>query len=222
MSAVAEIQPMFLNEEGGNDLDIQFDPQQFEAVTPYTEDLKDEYQQAQDQLRQLRQQEEQIKRQAAELEELTQKEEQFKEGRTEVTEDLTRYLSVLDREAAEAHRISEECAAFHERLEGHLANINALHPETWSRADRKAELARALSYIEAAEDEIDNVMPLLNSFGGKKSSGGGLLNKMATPSVRLPSAIPQGDFLYWLRSGFAFSLPLVGFAVIALFLVLLF
>ena len=200
MSAVAEIQPMFLNEEGGNDLDIQFDPRQFEAVTPYTEDLNDEYQQAQD----------------------TQKEGQFKEGRTEITEDLTRYLSILDREAAEAQRLSEECAASHERLEAHLSSINTLNPETWSRADRKTELARALSCIEAAEDEIDNIMPLLNSLGGKKSSGGGLLSRGSAPSVRLPSAAPQGSFLYWLRSGFAFSLPLVGFAVIALLLVLLF
>ena len=222
MSAVAEIQPMFLNEEGGNDLDIQFDPRQFEAVTPYTEDLNDEYQQAQDQLRQLRQQEEQIKRQAAELEELTQKEGQFKEGRTEITEDLTRYLSILDREAAEAQRISEDCAASHERLEVHLANLNTLHPETWSRADRKTELARALSCIEAAEDEIETIMPLLNGLEGKNSSGSGLLSRGSAPSVRLRSVTPQGSFIYWLRSGFAFSLPLVGFAVIALFLVLFF
>jgi hypothetical protein len=102
MPVAAEIQPMFFDEEGGNDLDIQFDPQQFEAVTPYSDDLNDEYQQAQDQLRQLRQQEEQIKRQAAELEELTKKEEQFKEGRVDVTEDITRYLSILDRESVEA------------------------------------------------------------------------------------------------------------------------
>ena len=220
MPVAAEIQPMFFDEEGGNDLDIQFDPQQFEAVTPYSDDLNDEYQQAQDQLRQLRQQEEQIKRQAAELEELTKKEEQFKAGRVDVTEDITRYLSILDRESVEAQRIAEECAASHERLEGHLCSINALHPESWSRADRKTELARALSCIEAAENEIDNLMPLVNSFGTKKSGGGGLL-KMGSSSGRLPSAAPQGNFLYWFRSGFAFSLPLVAFAAVALIIVFL-
>lgn len=220
MSVAAEIQPMFFDEEGGNDLDIQFDPQQFEAVTPYSDDLNDEYQQAQDQLRQLRQQEEQIKRQAAELEELTKKEEQFKEGRVDVTEDISRYLSILDRESIEAQRVAEECAASHERLEGHLSNINALHPESWSRADRKAELASALSCIESAEDEIDNLMPLVNSLGAKKSSGGGIL-KMGSPSMRLTSATHQGNFLYWLRSGFAFSLPLVAFAAIALIIAFL-
>ena len=211
MSAVAEIQPMFFDEDGGTDLDIQFDPQQFEAVTPYSADLNDEYQQAQDQLRQLRQQEEQIRRQAEELEELTQKEEQFKSGRVEVSEQLHKYLSILDREATEAQRLAEDCGAAHEKLEAHLNNIQALHPESWSRADRKAELARALGYIESAEDEIDEVLPLVESFGKQG------FFKSKTPSFSMPisSPVTQGSFLYWMKSGLAFSLPLVGFAVVA-------
>lgn len=213
MPATAEIHPFFLDEDDKDDLNIQFDPKVFQAVTPYSEDLDDEYQQAQDQLRALRQQEEQIRRQAAELEELTKKEQQFKSGRIEVCEELNRYLSVLDREATEARRVAEDCATAHERLESHLANINALRPEMWSRADRKAELARAISYIEAAEDEVDNVLPMINGFGKKP----GLFKTKTT--VRPASAMQsmaRGDFTYWLKSGFAFSLPFVGFGVIAL------
>lgn len=221
MSAVAEIQPMFFDEDGGNDLDIQFDPQQFEAVTPYSDDLNDEYQQAQDQLRHLRQQEEQIRRQAEELEELTRKEEQFKEGRTEVTEQLQKYLAILDREATEAQRLAEDCGAAHEKLESHLNSIQSLRPESWSRADRKAELARALGYIESAEDELDTAASLVDGFG-KKS-----LFKVKAPGFSGPSSSASSEngqsssFLYWLKSGFAFSLPLVGFAIIAVLLITL-
>lgn len=215
MSAVAEIKPFFFEEDDAQDLQIHFDPKQFQAVTPYSDDLDDEYQQAQDQLRQLRQQEEQIKRQAAELEELTKKEQLFKSGRIEVCEELNRYLTLLDREATEARRVAEDCSNVHEKLEGHLATINGLRPEMWSRADRKAELARALSYIEAAEDEIDNAMPAINAFT-KKS--GNTFKKGSTPSRPLIPGLPslQGDFRYWLKSGFAFSLPFVGFGVVAL------
>lgn len=218
MSAVAEIQPMFFDEDGGHDLDIQFDPKQFEAVTPYSDDLEDEYQAAQDRLKELRQQEEQIRRQAEELEELSRKEELFKEGRAEVTEQLNRYLALLDREATEAQRLAEDCGEAHERLESHLATMQRLRPETWSRSERKSELARALSHIEAAEDEIDNVMPLIESFGGSKK---GLLSGKL-PSMRSTPFSQNGDFLYWLKSGFAFSLPLVGFAVLAIVLFLVF
>lgn len=213
MSASAEIHPFFFDEDDKDDLNIQFDPKQFQAVTPYSEDIDDEYQQAQDQLRALRQQEEQIKRQAAELEELTKKEQQFKSGRIDVCEELSRYLSVLDREATEARRIAEDCNNAHERLESHLANINGLRPEMWSRADRKAELARAISYIEAAEDEIDNILPTINGIAKKPGLFKGKTS--ARPTLSVPSG-PQGDFTYWLKSGFAFSLPFVGFGVIAL------
>ncbi len=219
MSAVAEIKPLFFDEDGGDDFDLQFDPKQFQALTPYSDDLDDEYQQAQDQLRQLRQQEEQIKRQAAELEELTKKEQLFKSGRVEICEELTRYLAQLDREATEAQRIAEECSSAHEKLEYHLANINALRPEHWSRADRKSELARALGYIEAAEDEIDKVVPVLNAIGKKGgifSLKGGTGAKAGIPGL----SSQKGDFLYWLKSGFAFSLPIVGFAIVAIVAIL--
>lgn len=219
MSAVAEIQPMFFDEDGGNDLDIQFDPKQFEAVTPYSEDLEDEYQAAQDRLKELRQQEEQIRRQAEELEELSRKEEQFKEGRADVTEQLSRYLAMLDREATEAQRLAEDCGEAHERLESHLATIQRLKPESWSRAERKSELARAISHIESAEDEIENLLPLIESFGGSKK---GIFNKPKSTPSRLPSFAGNGDFLYWVKSGFAFSLPLVGFAILAIVLFLIF
>jgi len=215
MAATAEIHPFFFNEDKDDDLDIHFDPKHFRAVTPYSDDLDDEYQQAQERLRELRQQEEQIKRQAAELEELTKKEQLFKTGRVEVCEELNRHLSSLSQEAAEARRRAEECNAAHERLESHLANINSLRPEMWSRADRKSELARALGYIESAEDEIECLLPVIN--GATKRSGFfPSLGNAAARSSGPAFAGGQGDFSYWLKSGFAFSLPLVGFALIAI------
>jgi DNA repair ATPase RecN len=222
MSAAAELKPFFFDEDGDRDLDLQFDPQQFKAVTPYSDDLDDEYQAAQDKLRELRQQEEQIKRQAAELEELTKKEQLFKTGRVEVCEELNRYLSILERETAEAQRLAEDCQSAQERLEGHLANINALRPELWSRADRKAELARALGYIESAEDEIDNLLPMINSFGKKAGLFGGKIAVMPRPAGTPSYGNDRGDFVYWLKSGFAFSLPFVGFAVIAVICIFFF
>lgn len=217
MSAAAELKPFLFDDDDDRNLDLQFDPQQFRPVTPYTDDLDDEYQAAQDKLRELRQQEEQVRRQAAELEELTKKEQTFKAGRLEVSEELSRCLSIITREGTEAQRRVEEFSAAHERLEAHLDAINALRPEQWSRADRKAELARAISFIEAAEDEIDAITPLIES--GSSPNGG--LFKGKLPS--LPGATEgRGDFLYWLKSGFAFSLPFVGFAVVAVIAFLLF
>lgn len=215
MSAAAELKPFSFDEDhAGRDIDLQFDPLPFRPVTPYTDDLDEEYQAAQDKLRELRMQEEQIKRQAAELEELTKQEQLFKTGRTEVREELNRCLGILHREAAEARRRAEDCTAAHERLESHLNAIDALRPELWSRADRKSELARALSQIEAAEDEIGEILPLIESAGKKGGLFGGKIAPL--PFVAASAAAGRGDFLYWVKCGFAFSLPLVGFAVVGL------
>ena len=222
MSAVAEIQPMFFDEEGGRDVDIQFDPNHFEAVTPYSDDLNDEYEQAQEQLRQLRAQEEQIRQQAEELEELSRREEEFKTGNEEICTTLESYLKLLDREATEAQRIAEDCAEAHERFESHLNNLHMLRPETWSRADRKAELARALGYVESANNAVENTMPLIDSLSGtKKPTGIGALfakgSHHGSPGSMTVSDAVRGEapFSYWLKSGFAFSLPVIIFAFIA-------
>lgn len=225
MAAATEIQPIFLVEDDAQDLDIRFDANQFEPVTPYTNDLNEEYEQAQEQLRQLRHQEEQVQQQAEELAELTRREEEFTTGREDVSRKLENYLSQLGREATEAQRIAAECVEAQERFESHLNNINMLRPESWSRADRKAELARALGYIDSADNAIENTMPLIESLGiGKRSGWRALFKSRASGSKSLSSDAIRGDadFFYWLKSGLAFSLPLIGVGLIAAVWILLF
>lgn len=224
MSAASEIHPMFLVENEDRDLDIRFEPNQFEPVTPYTNDLSDEYEQAQEQLRQLKQQEEQIQQQAEELEELTRREQEFNSGREDVSRSLENYLSQFSREVAEAQRIAAECTEAQERFESHLNNINMLRPESWSRADRKAELARAIGYIDSAENAIENTMPLIDSLGGGGGKSGfrGIFSGIGKRTTATDAFNGGGSFGYWLKSGFAFSLPLAGFAAIAAVVVLLF
>lgn len=205
----AKIQPMFFDDEDDSDLQIHFDPRDLEPIASYPGNLDDEYRQAQDQLRNLRQQEEQIRRQAAELEELTEREQAFKSGRSEVTKSLNETLASLAEQANEAQRIADTCAAAHERLESHLATIAALRPEMWNRADRKNELARALTTIDAAQEELDRTRQSAPTSSRKKSLFGGAF------AGRLPMPHQNGDFAYWLRSGFAFSLPLVAFGMMA-------
>jgi len=219
MSAAAEIQPMFFDEEDKPEVSIQFDSSQIAPVTPYSDDIHDEYEAAQEQLRQLRQQEEQLRRQAAELEELTQREEEFTTGRERLRESLTESLQLLQQESEEARRLAEECTEAHNRLQSQLANLDSLHPESWSRADRRAELTRAMGYLESAEEEIDAHQPLIDSFQGGKRN----LFANFRPAKTIESAATgTHDFHYWLKSGFAFSIPLLAFAIIVMLFLLVF
>jgi chromosome segregation ATPase len=205
----AKIQPMFFDDEDDSDLQIHFDPRDLEPIASYPGNLDDEYRQAQDQLRNLRQQEEQIRRQAAELEELTEREQAFKAGRSEVTKSLNETLAGLAEQGNEAQRLADTCAAAHERIESHLATIASLRPEMWKRADRKNELGRALATIDAAQEELDRTRKTSHVSPKKQSILGGVF------SNRLPQSHQGADFTYWFRSGFAFSLPLIAFGIMA-------
>lgn len=206
---------MFFDQGESAQPDIQFDPDELSPVTPYSDDLHNEYEAAQEQLRALKEQEEQLQRQAAELEELTRREEEFAEGRERLQDELQRHLSLLDREQETAEQLATRCAQAHHSLESQLAGIAALDPEKWNRADRKTELTRALGCVSAAEEAIEEQLPLLESFGDRKKR---FAKKSWAPAI---GGGEEKSFFYWLKSGLAFSLPLLAFAIIVLAVMLL-
>jgi len=77
-------------------------------------------QKAQEQLVQLKRQQEQIEKQKRELEELSKRQEQLNHGKTEMTEKFTRALVVLERETYEAQKRVEQLKGMHEAFSQHL------------------------------------------------------------------------------------------------------
>src|SRR4029079_4457385 len=123
-----------------------------DAVTP--ELLDSQVQKAQEQLLQLRRQQEQIEKQKRELEELSRRQEELERGRAEMTDKLTRSLVVLEREAYEAQRKMEQLRATRESFAQHLEVLEAIDPRTWNPADLNKELSRALSTVDDARAEF--------------------------------------------------------------------
>lgn len=212
MSAIAEFQPQFIDEEETDeqDLMIQFDDNAFEPATPYQEDFEDQVHFAQEQLATLRQKQEQLERQKTELEELSQKKEEFTAGRLRIIQELEDYGNALGTEAADSQRLADECLDTKEIFEHHMRTVQCLRPESWSRTDLRGELARAISYIEAAEEDISKNSPLLQSLGAKKKKA---FKSAFTPATSQQAGTAQ-PFNYWVKAGLAFTLPLMVFAVV--------
>jgi len=209
MSSLTNLQPQF-EEDTSEEVLIQFDDNTFDPVTPYQEDFTDQVREAQEQLLQLRQQEEQLERQAKELEELQQRKEDFTKGRAQLSEQLSRAVSLLEREAADTQKRADQCVDFREQLEHQLRTIESLRPEMWSRPDLRDELNRAFVYIEDAEDELSKAAPLLDSMkGGKKRS-----SRSTMPSSGGGAGFGSQGFLYWFKSGLAFTLPIMIFLAV--------
>ena len=180
-----------------------------DSVTP--ELLDSQVQKAQEQLLQLRRQQEQIEKQKRELEELSRRQEELERGRAEMTDKLTRSLVVLEREAYETQKKLEQLRATRESFGQHLEILEAIDPKAWNPVDLHRELSRALSTVDDARAEFSQQRSRLQAVATQDAE-----------DVSLPEAAPEvrnaGDrsFGQWVLIGFALSLPLMTVALLAL------
>jgi len=180
-----------------------------ESLSP--EHLDSQVQKAQEQLLQLKRQQEQIEKQKRELEELSRRQEELDRGRAEMTDKLTRSLVVLEREAYDSQKRLEQLRATRESFAQHLGLIEAIDPKSWNPADLHKELSRALSTVDSARAEYSQQRSRLQATG---DSVGDETLPEAAPDL---SELNGGrSFSEWMRIGFAFSLPLIIFGLIAL------
>jgi cell division protein FtsB len=176
-----------------------------------TEHLDSQVQKAQEQLFLLKKQQEQIEKQKRELEELSRRQEELERGRAEMGDKLTRSLVVLEREAYDSQKKLEQIRATRESFEQHLALLEAIDPKSWNPTDLHKELSRALSTVDDARAEFSQQRSRLTATAGDESG-----------EVALPEAAPEvgvggsNSFMQWMQIGFAFTLPLIVFGLIAL------
>ena len=177
-----------------------------------SEHLDSQVQKAHEQLLQLKRQQEQIEKQKRELEELSRRQEELERGRTEMTDKLTRSLVVLEREAYDSQKKMEQIRATRESFEQHLVLLESIDPKSWNPSDLHKELSRSLSAVDDARAEFSQQRSRLSASD-------------EAAEVALPEAAPEAalggggnSFVQWMQIGFAFTLPLVVFGFIALFI----
>ena len=177
------------------------------------ERLDDQVQKAQEQLIHLKRQQEQIEKQKRELEELSRRQEQFQQGKIEMIEHFTRALVVLERQVYDAQKRVEQLRSINESFNQHLAIIEAINPKSWENSDINKELNRALSAVDDARTEYTRSRAIISAETNEEvlaapNSSSDVHGLYDTPASH--------GFLYWLKSGVAFTLPLlvVGIALI--------
>src|SRR5947209_3452707 len=167
-----------------------------DAMSP--EHLDSQVQKAQEQLLQLKRQQDAIEKQKRELEELSRRQEELERGRTEMMDKLTRSLVVLEREAYDTQKKLEQIRATRESFGQHLELIEAIDPKSWNPADLHKELSRALSAVDDARTEFSHQRSRLQA------------TDEAQGDVALPEAAPDvSDLLHggrsfadWVKIGF--------------------
>ena len=166
-----------------------------------TEQLDAQVQRAQDQLLALKRQQDLIEKQKRELEELSRRQDQLNQGKTEIVEKLTRAAVVLERELYDAQKRVETLREIQESFSQHYNILESINPKAWEGADLNKELNKALSAVDDARAEFSKAFPKIQ--------------------IDAPAEVYQGEddaahsaeggtheFVYWLKSGFAFTLPI--------------
>jgi predicted RNase H-like nuclease (RuvC/YqgF family) len=179
-----------------------------EAMSP--ELLDSQVQKAQEQLLHLRRQADLIEKQKRELEELSRRQEELERGRAEMTDKLSRSLVILEREGYDCQKKLEQIRSTHESFTQHLQLLESIEPKSWNPADLPKELSRALSTVDDARTEFSQQRSRLEASGGESS-------EMDLPEVTAGTAGLGGkSFVQWLQIGFAVTLPLIVFGILAL------
>lgn len=178
-----------------------------------TQHLDSQVQKAQEQLLQLKRQQDLIEKQKRELEELSKRQEQLQQGKAEMVEKFTRSLVVLERQTYDTEKRVENLKAIHENFLQHLAIVEAINPKAWDPTDIHRELTKALSAVDDARAEYGRCRSKLNAESGEELIESGA----SSQGYPAEGIAPDGKgFFYWLVSGFAFTLPLLILGIIIL------
>ena len=172
-------------------------------------ELGDKVQQVRAELESLKQKQEEIEREKARLEELKRRQDSLEQGRSDMLDKLTRALVVVQRETEETQKRVEQMHSIYASFSQHLRQLEDINARSWSPQDLPRELSKALSSVEDARAEYIKSQAKLSVDTSSEIS----------PSAMMESDYPleeERSFFYWLRSGFAFTLPLQVIAVISL------
>lgn len=177
---------------------------------PSAEELHHQVKRAQSELQQLRERQDQIEKEKQRLEELTRRQDELEKGRAEMADKLARSIISVQRETEEAQRRLEQLNTIQDSFAEHLRNLEEIDPKSWHGRDLSRELTRALATVDEARSAYSRshakIAPINDSETGLPVDSGAFFNDSGD----------QG-FAYWLRSGLAFTLPMLILGTIALF-----
>ncbi len=177
-----------------------------------TEALDSQVQRAHEQLLTLKRQQDQIEKQKRELEELSRRQDQLAQGKAEMIEKLTRALVVLERETFDAEKRVEQLRQIQVSFTEHMNTLEAINPKAWDKVDINKELNRALSAVDDANAEYTKCRAKITPEVTEEMIEAGVEND----PFQIDYGTSEKGFIYWLKAGAAFTLPLVVVAVIIL------
>jgi hypothetical protein len=159
----------------------------------------------------LRQRQRELELEKEKLEQLARKQEIYEKNKREVVGQLDRSLLQFEKQAAEAMQAADLIATVRRTYEECLQEVQLINENSWGGQNFEDDLNRALAVVEEAQTQYKKGMSKVSAHSWFRPAGPAEVVGVE-PSL-LPT-VPSSSFLFWLKAGTAFCLPLVLVVVI--------
>lgn len=165
------------------------------------EELESEVRRARAELDELRRKQEQIEKEKLRLEDLSRRQEELETGRTSLIEKLERSLAAIQRETEENNQRLEQLQVIGRNFRDHLRTLQEIHPHSWTASEAPKEISKSNAALEEAKADFNKAQARIMIEAPDSSTASEILDYEE-------EAAAEHSFGYWLKSGFAFTLPL--------------
>lgn len=159
-------------------------------------------------LERLRQRQENLEKEKHVLEELRRRQSEYERAKREMLEHLNHSLISLEKDELNAEKLLELVTATRKRCRTWLADIDSIDEETWPEDQFREELGKALTRVEDIRMEYNKALAKIEALGAEEKKSAATHHPIMFEESRRDTAAERG-FGYWLKVGFAVSLPII-------------
>lgn len=162
---------------------------------------------AMDEIERLRRRQHEIEQEKRDLEELSRKQEEYERGKREMIQHLNEGIMVLEKKEVQSAQLTELLSATRTRFKDLLGELENIDEEQWQDEHFRGELYKAIVVVDDARMEYNKAFAKIEVLDAVKDS---TLSEQV--SAARPGQLSQGtdrSFFYWIKVGFAVSLPIL-------------
>tara|TARA_B100000809_G_scaffold255923_1_gene295160 strand:- start:2701 stop:3369 length:669 start_codon:yes stop_codon:yes gene_type:complete len=158
---------------------------------------------AAEEIERLRRRQSELEKEREDLETLSQRQEAYEKGKRELHENLSRSIVGFEKQETQSARLVEHYSTARSECKKLLGELEQIHEEEWTEDSFRSNLTSASSVLENARAAYNKAVATVEAAGGGDGA------RMVHGAEPEPEGALERGFLYWLKVGFAISLPFI-------------
>lgn len=158
-------------------------------------------------LERLRQRQENLEKEKHVLEDLRRRQSEYERAKREMLEHLNHSLISLEKDELNAEKLLELVTTTRKRCRTWLAEIDSIDEELWPEDQFREEMGKSLAKIEDIRLEYNKALAKIESLGSEEKKVAATHHPIMYEESQAGES--EHGFGYWLKVGFAVSLPVI-------------